>query len=86
MDWLRERNSQIGGEKLVRRQLNIFVWNGVRTQEAAAAKAAERAKPPPGVPAFRHTPPPVLCYEGWGTWRACTVRDYNPTNLTYELK
>ncbi|GIL92746.1 hypothetical protein Vretimale_11744 [Volvox reticuliferus] len=69
----------MGGESLKRRQVNVFHWNGKLVPDHSDTGIK---------PAYRHLQSTQLptAYEGLGSWRAATIRGYDPSTCRFEIK
>ncbi|KXZ44465.1 hypothetical protein GPECTOR_67g305 [Gonium pectorale] len=73
--YLLEASARIGGETLRRRQLNVFFWNGNVSEETVEE-----------VPSLGGTSQLSVALQGFGTWRAATIRSYDSATGRFELK
>lgn len=98
MLWLRDASERMGGHGLRRRQLNVLWWNGAATEAEAAAAAAKgdaKARRDASAAALARDPiaaraaaeaAGAAAYKGYGTWRAATIRGYDPKTCRFEVK
>ncbi|GLI67744.1 hypothetical protein VaNZ11_011997 [Volvox africanus] len=77
--WLQSTSLKMGGESLKRRQVNVFHWNGKLVPDNSDTGVK---------PVYRHLPSTHLptAYEGLGSWRAATIRGYDPSTCRFEIK
>ncbi|GIL68622.1 hypothetical protein Vafri_21871 [Volvox africanus] len=77
--WLQSTSLKMGGESLKRRQVNVFHWNGKLVPDSSDTGIK---------PVYRHLPCTQLptAYEGLGSWRAATIRGYDPSTCRFEIK